>query len=67
MKVLLSGISREIGYQVIDAFYTVLSGMNYPITAHRDDMLTFVDVDEGFKKTTIKYDIRTRSIVLYHT
>lgn len=64
MKVLLSNVSREKGHMIIDAFYTALSGMNYPLIAHRDDMLTFMDIDEGFKTMTLKYDIRTRRVML---
>ena len=49
---------------IIDAFYSALSAMNYPVKAHRDDMLMFLDIDEGFRITTLKYDIRTRRVLL---
>lgn len=64
MKVLLSGISRENGHMIIHVFYSALSGMNYPVMAHRDDMLRFIDIDEGFQTVTLKYDIRTRRVLL---
>ena len=51
MKVLLSNVSRKNGYMIIDVFFSVLSGMNYPVLAHDDTMLKFIDVDEKFKKT----------------
>lgn len=41
---------------IIDVFFSVLSGMNYPVLAHDDTMLKFIDVDEKFKKTEIRYD-----------
>ena len=50
MKVLLSNVSRKNGYMIIDVFFSVLSGMNYPVLAHDDTMLKFIDVDEKFKK-----------------
>ena len=56
MKVLLSNVSRKNGYMIIDVFFSVLSGMNYPVLAHDDTMLKFIDVDEKFKKTEIRYD-----------
>jgi hypothetical protein len=49
---------------IINAFYLALSGMNYPVIAHRDDMLKFLDIDEGFKTMTLKYDIRTRRVLM---
>lgn len=64
MKVLLSNVSRKNGYMIIDVFYSVLSAMNYPVTAHRDDMLRFMDIDEGFTITTLKYDFRTRKVMM---
>ncbi len=64
MKVLLSNVSRENAYRIIGAFYAALSGMNYPVIAHRDDMLRFMDIDDGFKTLTLKYDIRTRRILM---
>jgi hypothetical protein len=64
MKVLLSNVSRENGHMIINAFYSALSGMNYPVIAHRDDMLKFLDIDEGFKTMTLKYDIRTRRVLM---
>ena len=64
MKVLLSDISRKNGYMIIDVFYSVLSAMNYPVIAHSDNMLRFMDVDEGFKITTLKYDFRTRKVMM---
>ena len=60
MKVLLSNVSRKNG----DVFFSVLSGMNYPVLAHDDTMLKFIDVDEKFKKTEIRYDFRTRKIIM---
>ena len=54
MKVLLSNVSRKNGYMIIDVFFSVLSGMNYPVLAHDDTMLKFIDVDEKFKKTEIQ-------------
>ena len=39
---------------IIDVFFSVLSGMNYPVLAHDDTMLKFIDVDEKFKKTEIQ-------------
>ena len=48
----------------IDVFFSVLSGMNYPVLAHDDTMLKFIDVDEKFKKTEIRYDFRTRKIIM---
>ena len=53
MKVLLSNVSRKNGYMIIDVFFSVLSGMNYPVLAHDDTMLKFIDVDEKFKKTEV--------------
>lgn len=44
--------------------FSVLSGMNYPVLAHDDTMLKFIDVDEKFKKTEIRYDFRTRKIIM---
>ena len=64
MKVLLSNVSRENGYKIIDAFYSALSAMNYPLIAHRDDMLSFMDIDDGFQTMTLKYDIRTRRVLM---
>ena len=64
MKVLLSNVSRKNGYMIIDVFFSVLSGMNYPVLAHDDTMLKFIDVDEKFKKTEIRYDFRTRKIIM---
>ena len=64
MKVLLSNVSRENGHRIIDAFYSALSTMNYPVIAHRDDMLVFMDIDDGFQTVTLKYDIRTRRVLL---
>ena len=32
--------------------------------AHDDTMLKFIDVDEKFKKTEIRYDFRTRKIIM---
>ena len=43
MKVLLSNVSRKNGYMIIDVFFSVLSGMNYPVLAHDDTMLKFID------------------------
>ena len=60
MKVLLSNVSRKNGYMIIDVFFSVLSGMNYPVLAHDDT----IDVDEKFKKTEIRYDFRTRKIIM---
>ena len=48
---------------IIDVFFSVLSGMNYPVLAD-DTMLKFIDVDEKFKKTEIRYDFRTRKIIM---
>lgn len=64
MKVLLSGISRENGHMIINVFYSALSAMNYPVIAHRDDMLKFMDIDDGFQTVTLKYDIRTRKVLM---
>ena len=64
MKVLLSNVSRKNGYMIIDVFFSVLSGMNYPVLAHDDTMLKFIDVDEKFKKTEIRYDFRTLKIIM---
>ncbi len=64
MKVLLSNVSVQTGYSIIDAFYCALCGMNYPVIMHRDDMLQFLDIDEDFQTLTLKYDIRTRRIML---
>ena len=55
---------EENGYMIIDVFFSVLSGMNYPVLAHDDTMLKFIDVDEKFKKTEIRYDFRTRKIIM---
>ena len=49
---------------IIDVFFSLLSGMNYPVLAHDDTMLKFIDVDEKFKKTEIRYDFRTRKIIM---
>lgn len=64
MKVLLSNVSRKNGYMIIDVFYSVLSAMNYPVIAHRDTMLKFMDVDEGFQITTLKYDFRSQKVMI---
>lgn len=64
MKVLLSGVSRKNGYMIIDVFYSVLSAMNYPVIAHRDNMLKFMDVDEGFQVTRLQYDFRSRKVMM---
>ena len=53
MKVLLSNVSRKNGYMIIDVFFSVLSGMNYPVLAHDDTMLKFIDVDEKFSTRKI--------------
>ena len=51
---------------IIDVFFSVLSGMNYPVLAHDDTMLKFIDVDEKFKKTEIRYmkDLKSLNRVL---
>lgn len=56
MKVLMSNVDRKTAYQIIGAFYEALGAMNYPVSSYRTGELTFVDVDEGFKKQTIYYD-----------
>ena len=57
MKVLLSNVSRKNGYMIIDVFFSVLSGMNYPVLAHDDTMLKFIDVDakEELKRALLDY------------
>ena len=32
---------------IIDVFFSVLSGMNYPVLAHDDTMLKFIDVHDN--------------------
>ncbi len=62
MKVLLSGVDRKTAYQIIALFHEVMQSMNYPVSAYREGVLTFVDIEEGFAKVTIYYDGSTRSI-----
>lgn len=64
MKVLLSGIDAKKGYMVIDIFYTVLAGMNYPVKYHDESMIRFVDMEDGFKLTTLRYDFHGKKITL---
>ena len=39
-------------------------GVVRDVLAHDDTMLKFIDVDEKFKKTEIRYDFRTRKIIM---
>ena len=64
MKVLLNNISAKNGYMIIDVFYSVLSGMNYPVMSHDASHLKFIDIDEGFKITTLRYDFHGKKIVM---
>ena len=64
MKVLLKGISPKNGYMIIDVFYSVLSGMNYPVMSHDASSIQFIDIDEGFKKTTLRYDFHGKKILM---
>ena len=64
MKVLLSNISPKNGYMIIDIFYTVLSGMNYPVKDHDASKVRFIDVDDGFRLTTLRYDFHGKKIVI---
>ena len=64
MKVLLSNIDSKKGYMIIDIFYTVLTGMNYPVRFHDASKVQFVDIDEGFRLTTLRYDFHGKKIVM---
>lgn len=64
MRVLLSGISSKNGYMIIDVFYSVLSGMNYPVISHDASSIRFIDLDEGFKVTTLRYDFHGKKILM---
>ena len=64
MKVLLSNISPKDGYMIIDIFYTVLTGMNYPVSFHDASMIRFTDVDEGLKPTILRYDFHGKKIII---
>lgn len=64
MKVLLSGISSKNGYMIIDVFYSVLSGMNYPVVSHDASSIQFIDLDENFKITTLRYDFHGKKILM---
>ncbi len=64
MKVLLSGIDAKKGYMVIDIFYSVLAGMNYPVKYHDESKIQFVDIDDGFRLTSLRYDFHGKKIIL---
>ena len=49
---------------IIDIFYTVLAGMNYPVKYHDASKVRFIDVDEGFRMTTLRYDFHGKKIVM---
>ncbi len=49
---------------IIDVFYTVLAAMNYPVISHDASSLKFIDIDEGFKATTLRYDFHGKKILM---
>ncbi len=49
---------------IIDIFYTALAGMNYPVKYHDASKVQFIDVDEGFRLTTLRYDFYGKKIVM---
>ena len=64
MKVLLKNISPKNGYMIIDVFYSVLSGMNYPVMSHDASSIRFIDIDDGFKATTLRYDFHGKKVLM---
>lgn len=64
MKVLLRNISAKNGYMIIDVFHSVLTGMNYPVMSHDASSLSFIDIDDGFKITTLRYDFHGKKILM---
>lgn len=64
MKVLLTGVSRREAYKIIEGFYAAMSSMNYPVKEYREGFLRFVDVDEGFRMSELRFDAVGRRIIL---
>ena len=64
MKVLLSGVSRREAYKIIEGFYAALASMNYPVKEYREGLLRFVDIDDGFRMSELRFDAIGSRIVL---
>lgn len=64
MKVLLAGVSRKEAYKIIEGFYAALSSMNYPVKEYRAGLLRFIDVDEGFRMSELRFDAAGSRIIL---
>ena len=64
LKVLMSGIPRKTAYEIIDGFRAGFAAMNYPVIEYREGVLRFLDIDEGFKKSVIRYDRFGQKIIM---
>ncbi len=64
MKVLLSGVSRREAYKIIEGFYAALTSMNYPVKEYREGRLCFVDIDDGFRMSELRFDAVGSRIIL---
>ena len=64
MKVLMSGIPRKTAYEIISGFHAGFKAMNYPVMEYREGFLRFLDIDEGFKKSVIRYEGSGKRILL---
>ena len=64
MKVMMSNVPRKTAYEIIEGFYTAFCAMNYPVKAYRKGVLHFIDVDDNFRKTVIRYDDTRSSIIM---
>lgn len=64
MKVLMSGVPRKTAYEIISGFYAGFLAMNYPVIEYREGLLRFLDIDEGFTRSRIRYDGTGQRIIL---
>ncbi len=64
MKVMMANVPRKTAYEIIDGFHAAFLAMNYPVQSYRKGVLQFIDLDDNFRKTVIRYDDTRKSIIM---